>query len=255
MENIEKIIKVNPEDIAYIFRFVSNAFSWDKNWFLKIMENVVRKRTDNRNLFLVRIKPKYLLVPVYSYFFATDTVMKDLGFTVAYEDIIEVEKISQFKVYRVPDMADVTISLIVRPSIGGFSGTKVEILGIRFSIKHKLKENDKVVDISVYFGHKRDYELLEMELQSLRESQGKSFYNLANFIDPRVAREIYGVEKSMFIISNFIYALYTGEYVGEFGKEDPQTWILRPFVEVLKGYGETFEGVLEAIKVASAFIV
>jgi hypothetical protein len=254
MRDIEKIIKVNPDDLLYIFNFINSVLDWDRNEFIKVMENVVKNRKNDRNLFSVRIKPNFLMVPLYSYFFAPQTVMKDFGFDIAYEDTINIEKISQFKIFKIPDKVDATISINVGPGIGGFSGERLRAWGIRFGIENKFKEDDRAVDISVYFGNKRDYELLKMELETLKKSQGKSFHRIANFVDPRAAKEIYGVEKSMFIIYNFIYTLYTGEYTGEFGEGDPQAGLLTSFAKVIKSYGETFEEVLDAIKIASFFI-
>ena len=254
MESTEKIIKVSPNDLSYVFKFINIFLDWNKDEFIKIMENVVKKRKEDRNLFSIKIKPSSLMVPLYSYFFAPQTIMEDLGFDIAYDDIINIEKISQFKISEIPDKADAIININVGPSVSGFSGGRLKTWGIRFSIKNKFEDDNRAVDISAYFGNKRDYEILAMELKTLRESQGESFYKIAHLTDPRAAKEIYGVEKSMFIIFNFIYTLYTGKYTGEFGEGDPQVDLLTPFANIIKSYGSEFEEVLDAIKVASVFI-
>jgi hypothetical protein len=254
MENTGKIIKMDPNDLSYIFKFINSILNWNRDEFIKVMESIVEKRKGDRNLFSIRIKPNFLIVPMYSYFFASQMVMKNLGFEIAYDDTIDIEKISQFKVLEIPNKADVTISVNVGSSVGGFSSAILRVLGIRFSIKDKFEKDSKSLDISTYFGDKRDYEILKMELETLKKSQGESFYKVANLIDPRVALEIYGVEKSMFIILNFVYALYTGEYTGEFGEEDPQVGLLNSFTGIIKSYGKTFEEVLDSIKVASVFM-
>jgi hypothetical protein len=59
-----------------------------------------------------------------------------------------------------------------------------------------------------------------------------------------VLSDLYHIEKSMFILVNFLYTLYTGNL-----KADDTVYnLFKPYVEILQGYGNTFEEVVSTIR-------
>jgi hypothetical protein len=255
MEKFEETIKVNPNDIVKISKFIGRILELDKDEYLDVMENVAKKREKDGRLFSIRIIPNFLLAPMYSYSLYSSEILREvLGFKISFLDGINPDKFLPFKVLKIPNWANRKIEVAVSPDFGGRGSGVLKLWEVSLVVESESVEKDDNIDLSAYFGSQRDVEMLETYLKMFHENNGKSFFRINHFDAPSVGYAIYRIEEYIFVAINFLYTLYTGEYVGEFGKEDPQVIFLEPIVEILKGYGKTFEEVLNSVVVASTFV-
>jgi len=255
MENVEKTIRVNPNDIVKISKFIGRVFECSKDEYLDVMEGVAKKREGDKRLFSIRIIPNFLLAPMCSYsLYPSEIFTRVLRFKISFWDEINPDKFLPFKVLKIPNWVNGRIDVVVRPDFGGKGSGVLKLWEVSLVVESESVEENDNIDLSAYFGSQRDVEMLETYLKMFHENNGKSFFRINHFDAPSVGYAIYRIEEYTFVAINFLYTLYTGEYVGEFGEEDPQVKFLEPIVGILKGYGKTFEEVLDSVKVASVFV-
>jgi hypothetical protein len=86
----ENIIKVDPRDIVYFFRFIRDFISWKRE----------KRDKADINLHVSWAEPSVLLVPVYRYsaFSLGGKLIPDFK----YEDVIKLENLSYYRPFKLP---------------------------------------------------------------------------------------------------------------------------------------------------------
>jgi len=77
--------------------------------------------------------------------------------------------------------------------------------------------------------------------------------NYSEFYSERgsvVAEKIEAIEDELLVMLNFFYTVYTGGY-----EKNKYSKILEPITNLLKKYGDTFDKVIEMIKLTMTIIV
>jgi hypothetical protein len=216
-------IKINPFDIKHLFSFIRNflIFDEEKIWSLRLPR-----------LYKLAIFPNYLLVPVYRY---SRTPLEKLpGVSIEYKDKIDPENLSYFRDIRLPNDSKVKIELSLEPS--GEKSAKV--WGLRVNIGDPNYRFAMVIDEGA------DLQYLDEDIRTIRWAKGRSYSKYLQKQFSEVADSIYRFEEFLFVTSNLLYTLYTGEY----RKNVKGAELFDYFTKVLQEYGNTFEEALSIIK-------
>jgi hypothetical protein len=81
-------------------------------------------------------------------------------------------------------------------------------------------------------------------LRKLRWAMGRKHSNFSwRGKESEVLDYLYNIENDMLILVNFLYTLYTGNLKAD----DTEYNLFKPYVELLQGYGNTFEEVVSTI--------
>ncbi len=240
---MEEMKKVNPKDLIYLHRFFSINLQWDVDFYDECLEYTKGYLVHGVGVFLIYLTPSFLLVPQYRY---SDTFLKDrLGFDVKYDSIIKLENLSTFTIQKVPDDIDYKIEMLLDTSYDhNRDDWQVRLWELEAKLKPKIK-NGKLPFYSWIFLN-QDIELIDFEkvFKTVNWAQGKSYFRFSSRKNSLVVDRIHFVERSLFIILNFLYIIYANM----FSKEDSEHILFDPFSETLQSYGDTFEDVLSTIK-------
>jgi hypothetical protein len=245
---MEKMIKVNPLDIVYFSPYVRNNFIWGGEENCNLVKEV-SNAMHVQGLYMTQLIPSSILVPQYRY---SDNFLKEkLGIDIKYDDVIKLENLSSFTVQNVPDNVDYKIDIILEVDYSlGFGGlVRLWKLGIEIKLKNRKDEIPFYNGIIVQ-SEDTDKSSLEKELKTVIWADGKPYSKFRGKQNSLVVERIFNIEKSLLIVLNFLYTLYTNS----FSKEDRGHILFTPFVGTLQSYGETFEDVLSTIKEAMIFV-
>jgi hypothetical protein len=225
-----KVKKINPGDITIFTRFIRNFFVFEE-------EKLIALR--NPKLYKISIFPTSLLVPVYRY--SPTPLSKKLGVEFKYEDKINLENLSYFRVVKLPEDSDITIDLYLEPTD---RDEEIVIWGL------KVNFNDSDYSFRAFVdGTVDNDDSFSKDLKTTRWARGRSYSRYLKCSVSKVRKSIFRLEEYLFTLSNLLYIVYSGEY----RKDKKEAEIFAPFTETLKGYGDTFEDALSTIKVAVLF--
>jgi len=237
-----EIIKVEPRDLVYIYPFIRDTFMWVGEENYKLAEKLARS-IELRGIYRIQLTPSFILLPQYRY---SDSALRDrFGFDVKYDSIIKLENLSTFTVQRLPDDLDYKIDMLLDT---GYDYTRndwwVRLWKLEVMVKPKIRDSREPFYNWIFLN--LDVERIDLEkiLKTVNWAQGKLYSKFSSRANSLVVDRIDFVERSLFIFLNFLYTLYTDT----FSKEDPEHKLFDPFVETLRGYGDTFEDLLFTIK-------
>jgi len=255
LEKTGEIIRINPQYIVPLHKFFTDFVKWNPDEYLKAVgKKDVKWCPVNGHAveyldYKTVIRPKFLLFPVYRYSAIPKyTVAEELGVEFEKDERIKIENLSLFDVYRVVEDVDpeveITISSEILPEITPSNEKVVKLFDITVDFKIGSKKDYYCVIIiwSIWYNNC---------LKTLRWAQGRKYFNFASrgLVHSKVASHIYAIENGMFVFLNFLYALYNEHF-----EEDTVEYkLFKPFSELLQGYGDTFEEVIDMVKLAATF--
>jgi hypothetical protein len=180
------------------------------------------------------------LVPVYRY--SPTPLLKIPWAKVKHKNKIDPENLSYFRVIKIPEDSDVKIELNLEPST---NGKDARIWAIRINVGDPSYRFTAVTDDDP------NQDFFDEDLSVVKWAKGRSYAKYSKKEGSKVAESIYRFEEFLFIATNLLYTLYSGEYRKD-GKIDK---ILAPFTELLQSYGKTFDEALSTIRETTALIL
>jgi hypothetical protein len=226
---MEEKIKVNPEDVTVFIKFVRNFFVFDE-------EKLITLRKPK--LYEISIYPTSLLVPVYRYF--PTPLGKKLGIEFKYEDKINIENLSYFRVFNLPENSDIKIDLHLEPA-------EREGDAIIWEVRVNINDPDYHF-AAILDGWPKESAFIE-DIRTIKWAKGRSYSKHSKSFSSKVTASIFRIEEYLFTLSSLLYVVYSGEY----RKDKKEAELFAPFTEILRSYGETFEEALPSIKIAATF--
>jgi hypothetical protein len=254
---MEGIIKMNPIEIVRFSGFLRNVFGMGFDEYINSLKNTAKSKEIYPMILKVEIEPNFLLVPVYSYLFFKNQVMEHLGFKTEYKDEINCGNLLQYRIYKLPDNADARIVLRLIPYPKMVQGGMLKQLSVKVNIKAKNRGDIKGMDFKLFISQETLNSVdIHLKVKTLNGLQGKSFEELLRSEPSEIFRTVFYFEEKMFVIINLLYTLYTGEYSVKPGGKDlrGKDKVLIPVIELLRSYGNDFQGVLNSIRMVSAFV-
>jgi hypothetical protein len=236
-----EIVKVEPRSLVYLYPFIRDTFVWMGEENYKLAEKLARG-IEIRGIYKIQLTPSFVLVPQYRY---TSTALKTLGFDVKYDSIIKLENLSTFTVQKVPDDLDYRINMLLDTSYDyNYNDWVVRLWKLEVEIKPKIRDSRSPLYNWIFLN--QDVERIDLEkvLKTVNWAQGKLYSKFSSRMNSSVVDRIQFLERSLFILLNFLYTIYTDT----FSKEDPEHILFNPFVDTLRSYGNTFEDLLFTIK-------
>jgi hypothetical protein len=221
-------VKINPEYVVPLIKFTRNFFVFDEDKLRALR---------NPRLYVVPIIPTSLLVPVYRY--SPTSLDKKLGIEFKYEDKINIENLSHFRVVSLPKDSDIRINLHLEPS----ERDKAVIWEVRVDIN----DPDHYFAAILEGGPRID--AFDKDINTVKWAKGRSYSRHSKSRASNVTASIFRIEEYLFVLSNLLYIVYSEEY----HKDKKEAKLLAPFTEILKSYGDTFENVLSSVKMAVMF--
>lgn len=221
-------VKINPEYVVAFIKFTRNFFVFDEDELRALR---------NPRLYVVPIIPTSLLVPVYRY--SPTSLDKKLGIEFKYEDKINIENLSHFRVVNLPKDSDIRVNLHLEPS----EREKALVWEVRIDI------NDPDNYFSAVLEGGPRWDAFNKDINTIKWAKGRSYSKHSKSFASNVTASIFRVEEYIFVLSNLLYIVYSGEY----HKDKKEAELLAPFTEILKSYGDTFENALSSIKMAVMF--
>ncbi len=247
LEKTGKVIKVDPSHVIPMWKFSKDLMQWEPEEYLRYVgrENVSQGSVVNVFHDTRKIEPSFILFPVYRYSSILDDIMiRRLGIESEYEDRIKLENLSLFNVYKVikdvdPEV-DITVVAGITVGIVGDKDAKVRINDV--GVDFKVGPYRNLVSTLFHWGHWYD-----MYLKTLMWAEGRKWSNFSD--KPRykskVVDHMYSIEYAMFVFTNFLYTLYTGDGLKS---NTAEYKLFKPYVDLLQSYGDTFEEAITTIK-------
>jgi hypothetical protein len=256
LEKTGEIVKINPEYIVPLHRFLTDFVKWNHDEYLKAVDGKdvrwcpVGSPAVEYLDYKVVIKPKFLLFPVYRYSSIPKHIVAErLGVEFERDERIKIENLSLFNVYRIVEdvdpEVDITISTEILPEITP-SNEKVARLfdiTINFKIGSNKDYYSVIVIWSIWYNN---------YLKTLRWARGRRYLNFASkgVLHSKVLNHLYAIENGMFVFLNFLYALYNEH----FEDDTVESRLFKPFSDLLRSYGNTFEDMLSIINELMVFV-
>ena len=249
LEKTKEIMKIKPEYIVPLHRFLTDFIKWDHDEYLKAVgRKDIRWRPVEAPAieyldYKAVIRPKFLLFPVYRYSsIPRHTVAEKLGVEFERGERIKIENLSLFNVYRIVEDVDPEVEITI----------STETLP---EIKPNNEKIARLFDITVNFkiGSNKDYYSVIIVwsiwynnyLKTLRWARGRKYLNFESrgILHSKVLSHLYAIENGMFVFLNFLYALYNEH----FEDDTVESRLFKPFSDLLRSYGNTFEDMLSTI--------
>jgi hypothetical protein len=263
IEKTGKIVKVEPSYVVPMWKFVFDFMNWSAKDYLHYIREIretIKRRPVFGSSHIVLIKPGFLLLPVYRYSrIPEDNVVKRLGIEFKYDDLIMIENLSLFNVYRVIEDADPDVKMEIEVFVGIAqfvrnasrdyimkAKARVEAVGIEFKTGTEGDSKRHYNGCFSKFNNNRDFfKLYDFYLGTLRWAMGRNYSNFSwRGEESEVLNCLHRIENDMFILVNFLYTLYTGNLKAD----DTEYNLFKPYVELLQSYGNTFEEVVSTIR-------
>ena len=242
LKNINRSIKVDVMDFLKLYKFLKKNMRWGFDYFRRYMEEIGR---EDKNWALITFRPKFLLLPNYRYSSISEELRIIAGIKKdkPYDEVVKLENFSLYNLFEVEDVEksevkDVWLWVGIE-GYGGEKDTRIDDLGL-------------VVDY-VYHGYTSirvhldywddDIKKLWDILKTLKWAVNRSYYRFSTKKKGGVAEKIEVIENELLVTLNFFYTIYTGEY-----EKDKTSKILEPLTDMLRGYGDTFEEVIDSMK-------
>jgi hypothetical protein len=256
-----EVVKADPRDIIYLYRFIRECITWNFDDYHNFLGKVGRKNSD---YYQATLTLNFLLVPKFRYSLPHEKIKNT---EVQQADKIKYENFSNFDVYQFDPNSNGEILEIKFESGIRHSNTKavarvwwLDLVVVETGFRCSVGNSDLSV-ASVEYYHSgtlihetnSDMEDLQGYLRTLRWTQGKSYLELSKRSKPNetgVGYKIRRFEENFFLFVNFLYTLYTGG----FEKNSPEYTLFKPFTDLLKTYGSTFEEVLSTVKEVMMFV-
>jgi hypothetical protein len=202
----------------------------------------------------VDIRPDFLLLPVYKYSpIPNDFVLSKIGFEPKREDKIKIENFGIFEVCRVIETPDDT-NIIIEVGLGLNSGVvKPWMVGVNFEFETK---NGYMWSFEYSYASPLDTGLIWYDdyFRTLRWARGRRYSSFARLgSNSNVFHNLYVIEKLTFAFVNFLYTLYTLDTFEN--KSSFEYNLFKPYSDLLRSYGNTFEEALSVVNEAMALII
>jgi hypothetical protein len=241
-KNINKSIKVDVMDFLKLYKFLKKHMRWDYDYFRNYMEAVGK---EEKNWAIVTFRPKFLLLPNYRYSSISEELREIAGIKKDkwYDEVIKLENLSIYNLFEVEEakeseIKDVWLWVVVK-GYGGEKEAKIDELGLAVDYVHY-----GYTSIRVYLDYwDDDIKKLEDVLKTVKWAVNRSYYRFSTKEKGGVAEKIEVIENELLVMLNFFYTIYTGEY-----ERDKTSKILEPLTDMLRGYGNTFEEVINSMK-------
>jgi hypothetical protein len=249
LEKTGEIMKINPEYVSLLHKFLLDFVKWNHDEYLKAVgrDDVKWRPIGSPAIeyldYKAVIRPKFLLFPVYRYSsIPKNTIAEELGVEFEKDERIKIENLSLFNVYRVVEDVDpeveITISTEILPEITPSNEKIARLFDITVDFKVGSQKDYYCVIIiwSLWYNN---------YLKTLRWARGRKYLSLASkgILHSKVMSHIYAIENGMFVFLNFLYALYNER----FGEDTVEGRLFRPISNLLWSYGNTFEEALSTI--------
>jgi hypothetical protein len=239
VEKTGETVKVEPRYLPKLHRFILDFINWEPDCFLRYT-GVNRIMGTDYRLF---IEPDFLLIPAYSFYSIPDPeVIERLGVEPKHSEKIKVEDLLLHEVYKVVGGdSEFTIGIEVGMGMWGeWKKVKPWMIEVDFIIEPKYGYGTYYrygTYLDINLGWYVDY------INRLMGTGDKRPLKL-NKIGILAINYLYNVERISFALLNFLYTLYMGTAL----KVDTVGYnLFRPYTELLRGYGNTFEEVLSSI--------
>jgi hypothetical protein len=244
IEKTGKIVKVEPSYVVPMWKFVFDFMNWSARDYLHYIRETIKRGPVWGSSHTVLIKPGFLLLPVYRYSpIPEDKVVKRLGIEFKYDDLIMIENLSLFNVYRVIEDADPEVEIAIRVGTGIVSKgdiMKAIVEGVSIEFKTGTERDSKYY----YYASSWDGDY-DSYLRKLRWAMGRKYSNFSwKGKNLKAFTHLHNIEKGMFVLVNFLYTLYTGNLKAD----DTEYNLFKPYAEILQSYGNTFEEVVSTIR-------
>jgi hypothetical protein len=253
LKNINKSIKVDVMDTLKLHRFLKENVKWDFDYFRNYLNEV--DRADKKSV-CIRVNPKFLLLPNYHYSSIPYELRRAANIKEDkwYNEIIKLENFSLYNVFEVEKAEDVKGSRVKDvwlwveiDSYESENRTMITELGLVMEYNYS---NNNYTSIGVHLSYwDDDIKELEDSLKTLKWANNRSYHRFVTKKKGGVAEKIEVIEDELWIMLNFFYIVYTGGY-----ERDRFSKILEPITDMLRNYGDTFEEVIEAMKMAVTLI-
>jgi hypothetical protein len=247
LKNINKSVKVNVMDFLKLYKFLKRNMRWDYDYFLNYMKEVDR---ENNSWVPVTFRPKFLLLPNYRYSSISEELRIIAGIKKdkPYDEVIKLENLSLYNLFEVEDVKeseikDVRLWIIIE-GYGGGKEARIRDLGFVIEYTHY-----GYTGATIYLDYRDDdIKKLEDILKTLKWAVNRKYHRFSAWRKDGVIEKIYKIENELLALLNFFYTIYTGEY-----EKDKTSKILEPLTDMLGSYGNTFEEVIDMVKLAATF--
>jgi hypothetical protein len=246
LEKTGQVVKVDPSYIIPMWQFSKDIIRWEPGEYLRcIGKEDVNWGSIVSVLYDAKIKPDFILFPVYRYSsIIEDTMAERLGIEFKYEDRIKIENLSLFNVYRVIENADPEVDITVIAGITAkiMADYDVETRLYDVGVDFKIGSNRNYNSTTIYWGLWYD-----RYLKTLWWAKGRKYsdFSYKPKFRSKVVDHLYTIEIGMFAFINFLYTLYTG---GGLKDNTVEYKLFKPYMELLRSYGNTFEEAIATLK-------
>jgi hypothetical protein len=249
IKNINKSIRVDVMDFLKLYKFLKEDIRWDFDSFYSYL-----KEAGKGDQYWIRIKlePKFLLLPNYRYSSIHSELRKIAGIKKdkPYDEVFKLENLSLYNVFEVEEAKESEIKDIwAWVGIDGYRAKNMaRISGLGLVIEYK--DYITYTGVSISFSYwDEDIKAFGDILKTVKWANNRSYHRFSTKKKGGVAEKIEVVEDSFLAMLNFIYNIHAGGYgVDEFSR------ILEPIMDMFRSYGNTFEEVIDAMKLAATFI-
>ena len=240
-------MKINVFDILEFYGFLKKYAFLDLNYFYTYMEKVLR----NKGIWIhIKVKPKLILLPKYRYSQVSERLRKVANIKKDESDVevIKLENLSSYRIFEVQSSKKCEADEVLM-SVGFISSSpdrKAIIDDLALEIDTCGNNIFASVGFSVSYWND-DIEDLQDALITLKKVVNKNYASAVEE-DSEIPYKIARIENKIWVVLNFFYILYTGNYV-----RDKYSAILDPIVDTLRNLGNTFEEMLESAKMLYIF--
>lgn len=202
----------------------------------------------------VVIEPDFLLLPAYRYSpIPNDHVLSRIGFEPKHEDVIKIENFGTFEVCKVVDAPNEIITT-VEVGLHLNSGiVRPWMVGVYFIFGPKTGYG-RAIEYSYSSSLDTSFIWYDDYFRTLKWARGRRYSRFA-FLgsNSNVFHNLYSIEKLSFAFVNFLYTLYT---MDDFKcKPFFEYNLFKPYAELLRSYGSSFEEALSVVNEVVALMV
>ena len=246
VERTGQVVKVDINYTPNLHKFI-DSMTWNVEDFINLAGNKVSPSP--RMELQVVIEPDFLLLPAYKYLpIPNEFVLSKIEFEPKHEDRIKIENLSTFEVCKVVNNPN-DVNIILEVGLHLSSGVvNPWMMGVNFEFGPK---NDYRWFFEYSYASSLDTSFIWYEdyFRTLRWARGRKYSNFARLgCNSNVFHNLYSIEKLAFAFVNFLYTLYTMDTSKD--KASFEYNLFKPYAELLRSYGNTFEEALSIVNEA-----